>query len=344
MPANSAGILFIKGLFVNKRYQVFISSTYADLAEERQNVLKTLMKLDCFPAGMEHFPANDTEQFEFIKTIINDSDYYVLIIGARYGSLTSDGISYTEAEYNYAKEIGLPVLAFIHRDPDSLPINKSDTDAKLVRKLEKFRHEVSQGRLVDFWEKPEELPAKVTLGIVQATKMQPGTGWVRGNQISSQELLSELHDLRAENDTLKTKLDSYEESALIDKSDLADFTDLTNLRYFLIDNIHYPSFQNENELVASWELFFSAIAAHIYQGSMSFSSVQEVYENLALSQLNENERVLKSIRLFDSDVIKLQYQFIALGLLNVNVHKRWSLTDYGIKQTVKLLATKKAAK
>ncbi len=69
---------------MNKRYQVFVSSTFADLQDERSKVIQTLMEMDCIPAGMELFPAMDEEQFEFIKKIIDDCDYYLLIIGARY--------------------------------------------------------------------------------------------------------------------------------------------------------------------------------------------------------------------------------------------------------------------
>jgi hypothetical protein len=87
---------------VEKRYQVFVSSTYADLKEERQHVTQALMEMDCIPAGMELFPATDEEQWEFIKRIIDDCD--LLIIGGRYGSTTDEGISYTEKEYDYAVE------------------------------------------------------------------------------------------------------------------------------------------------------------------------------------------------------------------------------------------------
>lgn len=52
---------------MDKRYQVFISSTYTDLKDERQNVTQALMEMDCIPAGMELFPAVDEEQWEFIK-------------------------------------------------------------------------------------------------------------------------------------------------------------------------------------------------------------------------------------------------------------------------------------
>ena len=87
---------------MEKRYQVFVSSTYADLKQERQHVIQALMEMDCIPAGMELFPAADEEQWEFIKRIIDDCDYYLLIIGGRYGSTTPEGISYTEKEYDYA--------------------------------------------------------------------------------------------------------------------------------------------------------------------------------------------------------------------------------------------------
>ena len=99
---------------MNKRYQVFVSSTYADLQQERRKVIQTLMEMDCIPAGMELFPAADDEQWEFIKRVIDDCDYYVLIIGGRYGSLTSEGISYTEKEHNYAMSIGLKVLTILY--------------------------------------------------------------------------------------------------------------------------------------------------------------------------------------------------------------------------------------
>jgi hypothetical protein len=113
---------------MDKRYQVFVSSTYADLKEERQRVMQTLMEADCIPAGMELFPAADEEQFAFIKKVIDDCDYYLIIIGGRYGSTTADGISYTEKEYDYAVSLGLKVIALIHENPDLIPSGKSEKD------------------------------------------------------------------------------------------------------------------------------------------------------------------------------------------------------------------------
>ena len=89
---------------MKKLYQIFISSTLADLKEERKLVMQAVLERKSFPAGMELFPAKEKRQFEYIKQVIDDSDYYLLIIGARYGSLDEDQVSFTEKEYDYAPD------------------------------------------------------------------------------------------------------------------------------------------------------------------------------------------------------------------------------------------------
>jgi hypothetical protein len=72
---------------------VFVSSTYADLKDERRQVSETLAKAGFVPAGMELFPAADQQQLEFIQRVIDRCDYYVVMVGGRYGSLADDRIS-----------------------------------------------------------------------------------------------------------------------------------------------------------------------------------------------------------------------------------------------------------
>ena len=83
---------------MDKHFQVFISSTFADLKEERQSVLKAVLELNHMPAGMELFPASDESAWDLIKDVIEASDYYLLIVGGRYGSTDEEGLSYTEKE------------------------------------------------------------------------------------------------------------------------------------------------------------------------------------------------------------------------------------------------------
>ena len=167
---------------MDKRYQVFISSTFQDLQNARQEVSQALLRADCFPAGMELFPAADEEQFEFIKTVIDQSDYYILISAGRYGSIhPSTGLSYTEMEYDYAVEAGKPIIRLLHKDPFTELrgefIEKTD---KGRNSLKKFRKKLSERRLVAYWSTPEQLQLEATLALRDLQKKRPTMGWVRG--------------------------------------------------------------------------------------------------------------------------------------------------------------------
>lgn len=155
---------------MEKRYQVFVSSTYADLREERRKVIQALIEMDCIPAGMELFPAVDQQQWDFIRRVIDDCDYYLLIIGGRYGSMAPDGVSYTEKEYEYAIEKELPVVALLHESPDDLSVSRSDIDPAFRERLRAFRERVATGRLVRYWRTAEELPGLVAISLQKTIK------------------------------------------------------------------------------------------------------------------------------------------------------------------------------
>ena len=114
---------------MEKRYQVFVSSTFTDLKDERRAVMQALLELNCIPAGMELFPASTDDQWTLIQRVIDDCDYYLVIVGGRYGSMDAQGISYTEKEYDYAVQQGTPVMGFVHRQPDDtlFAVNPGDT-------------------------------------------------------------------------------------------------------------------------------------------------------------------------------------------------------------------------
>ena len=131
---------------MDKRYQVFVSSTYEDLREARQEVMQALLELDLIPAGMELFPAANEDQWTLIKGVIDDCDYYIVVVGGRYGSVSVNGISYTEMEYDYAISQGKPVIGFLHKDPGSLPANRSEVNSENRQKLATFRRRRSRVR------------------------------------------------------------------------------------------------------------------------------------------------------------------------------------------------------
>jgi hypothetical protein len=164
----------------DKKYQVFISSTYSDLIDERRKVLDILLMADCIPAGMEAFVATDIEQFEVIKKVIDLCDYYILIIGKRYGSVNPNtGISYTEMEYEYAKSKDIPVLVFAINDSINLPDDKQDKDQKMIESLNKFREKAMSNRLATIWKTSDELTGALAISIMRAKVEISRPGWQR---------------------------------------------------------------------------------------------------------------------------------------------------------------------
>ena len=164
------------------------------------------------PAGMELFPSANDEQFEYIKRIINESDYYVLIIGGKYGSTDAEGLSFTEKEYDYAVHMNKPILSFIHSTPENLPANKYELDSKKRKKLDAFKKKVTQNRLVKFWETSEQLASQVIVSLTDAIERYPQAGWIRnqsnlhGATETFQTFISQFSDYLSQNTKLETQI------------------------------------------------------------------------------------------------------------------------------------------
>ncbi len=199
---------------MEKKYQVFISSTYKDLIEEREKVRDVILSMYHFPIGMEMFNAADEEQWEIIRETIDSSDYYILIIGKRYGSIIPDGkpdagMSYTEKEYRYARENGIPIMAFIKRDT-AITSDKMDLEPEKIAKLKAFVSEITDTRETDWFEDANELGTKVSLALHKQMDRKKRPGWVRGDRFDLDASLSELvalskqvRELSEENNRLK---------------------------------------------------------------------------------------------------------------------------------------------
>jgi hypothetical protein len=180
------------------RYQVFVSSTYTDLASERQAAILALLQLDALPAGMELFPAANDEAWVLIKRVIDESDYYLLVVGGRYGSVDAEGLSYTEKEYDYAESRQKPVMAFLHGDPGKIPFENSEANPEAREKLNTFRERVKHAKHVKYWTSAEDLAGKIALSFSTFVRTYPAVGWVRGDAGDSPETLRKLTSAQEE--------------------------------------------------------------------------------------------------------------------------------------------------
>ena len=325
------------------RYQVFVSSTYADLKEERRRVIQTVMELDCIPAGMELFPAADEEQFEFIKRVVDDCDYYLLIIGGRYGTTTENGVSYTEQEYDYAVESGLRVIALVHEDPDSIPFGKSEQDPVLRERLRLFREKVAANRLVKFWRTADELPGLVSLSLSKTIKTYPAVGWARANKAANEDVLAEINELRKDNEQLRKALAEFKASSTPVLTDLAGLDDEVELhgRYF---SPYANSFQ-QWKVSTTWRNIFGYISAYLVQ-PYNDAAIGLVLKDALFKLSGANGR---SSSIDDQDFRTVSIQLKALGLVNLSYSRTvqggmalfWTLTLKGEKLMFETRAIRK---
>jgi len=194
------------------KYQIFISSTYEDLRQEREHVIKAILEMGHIPVGMEMFSAADDAQWNIIRHQIDQSDYYVVVIANRYGSTDGNGLSYTEKEHDYAVQQSIPAIGFILDRSAPWPSNRSDLEDIKRERLQAFKDKV-QTRLISRWTGPEDLSGKVILSLTKLMTERPRPGWVRGSDVPSAEALDELSRLSRENAALRSQVAALDEDS-----------------------------------------------------------------------------------------------------------------------------------
>ncbi len=304
---------------MEKKYQVFISSTYIDLIEERKAVTETLLSADCIPAGMEAFCAEDDEQFNVIKKVIDLCDYYILILGKRYGSINSEThLSYTEMEYDYALSRGVPILVFpidgrMGKDPDE------DEMANNLLKL--FKIKVSDKRLTSgSWKNAEELSKQVALAMPKIIARKKRPGWVRGDAVVNLEhgkdnskKIDSVLELFDNNDSDSKQKAQYVERAL-------GVEGLTVL-YYIFDSYKkkIPNIENgidvfELTIFAKWpkikELLKNAKFANDQNEKEKQAKIREYYQQ-GIDELKNIKIVdfVEDYNYIDYDYYYLDYEF-----------------------------------
>jgi hypothetical protein len=207
---------------MKKKYQVFVSSTYIDLIEERRSVGEALLSGNYIPVGMELFAAADSTQWNLIKQAIDDIDIYIVIIAGRYGS-EYRGKSYTRREYEYAIKKKKPVLAFIHSDIGSLAHDKCESSTEKQQKLNDFINYIKERKIYASWKTPDELARKVITSLLSQEKDPKliSSGWVKASTFIT---------IQGENKELKESIEKMKLTERIEiKTDNIDILYINNL-------------------------------------------------------------------------------------------------------------------
>ncbi len=322
----------------DKRYQVFLSSTFEDLEEERKEVMTALQLAGYFVAGMELFPSDDDESWEVIKRVIDQSDYYVLVVGGKYGSIGKGGKSFTEMEYEYAISQNVPLLAFPHGNPSDLPHRKTET--KHPDKLAEFRKRIDRHQR-QTWATKHDLATMVLASLSHAVNLKPRPGWVRGDLAVRLEEIRQRYDrIREERDVLLQKLsDGHPDTDLAGDDDVI----VVPLVVHFEGKDQTKSLKYTKEV--SWSVIFDAIAPQMIGWTYTNRLERLILDSIG-GDLEPGPSIAESqgAVAFDDDfVTKIRNQFVATELIMVDrtevseAHgvenlEIWKLSEKGLRK------------
>jgi hypothetical protein len=353
---------------MDKRYQVFVSSTYEDLRDERQEVMQALLELDCIPAGMELFPAANEDQWTLIKKVIDDCDYYIVVIGGRYGSLGPDGISYTQMEYEYAVSQNKPVIGFIHQDPSSISAKKTEKSPEGQIKLEEFRILVQQ-KMCKYWSNPDDLGSVVSRSLVKLIKNTPAIGWVKADLLPDKSTTEEILRLRQQIEDLQDQLLESQQALPSGIENLAQGDDVFTIKLNLIGfkpaNVSAgkitdpPSSKNfQRSFETTWNKMFSVVSPLLIDeasDNILRSAIGSFLEEDAKDRLQTLDELqgytIRRLTIDDEDFNTIKVQLLALKLITKSTKRKnrsvndksayWTLTPYGENVMMSLRAIRK---
>lgn len=342
---------------MDKRYQVFISSTFVDLVDERREVMQALLEMDCMPAGMELFPAGNEDQWTLIKGVIEQSDYYLVVLGGRYGSMTAEGISYTEKEYDYAVELGIPVMGFVIADPENVPVGKTDKNEAAAKKLDEFRAKV-QTRMTKDWKNAEDLGSKVTRGLIHLNKNNPRPGWVRGDQAMTPETRTEIAELEAKIAKLeKQELEATTSPVAKLDDSFAHGEEQVELTVIHTGRQSFRSYEEEGLLGYSWDEIFEVLGPFMLDEAsepvLRATLESHILRDILAEDSNWNKNwEYNEVAVSDKSWGSIIVQLRALRLISNGTKKRtvsdravyWKLTKAGDDYLVSLRAVPSGVK
>jgi len=319
---------------MQKKYQVFISSTYTDLIEERQEAVEAILNANHIPAGMELFKAGNLNQLQTIERWIDESDIYMLILGGRYGTLEPKSKkSYTHLEFEYALNSGKPIFALVLTNEmlkvKSLAPNVRDEDVYEIMNQEKYQefkeYVAGPNRVVSMVKNIDQIKAAVFGSINDIERFNDLKGWIREENailIQNNEILKqELKDKEDTNKRLQSRIKELEQVS-VPSLKIGQFTPQEII--YALKNKYVQLNEDEttsDEVVQEKQTFLDLLLEN------EFRLLRGIYvgseEELDLLLIKQLIPVLSSLDMIELKKMDLDFKMPLL------VMKKWTLNENG---------------
>lgn len=290
---------------MNKKLQVFVSSTYTDLIEERQAAVQAILDAGHIPAGMELFKAGNESQLKTIYKWIDESDVYMLILGGRYGSIEEkSGKSYTQLEYEYAISKNIPVFAlvlsesFLTQKITSLKL--SDVmEQKASNEYQAFKLFV-MSKIIREVDDCKDIIIQVHATLNEFMREYDLPGWVRNhNENDILQLSKDNNALIRENASLNKQIQKLQEQLKAKSNEqFGNFTfdELVNIfknKNFDLPEEYFPEYDGSLNAFDFFRIHFNAFATGVSNMRGNTPRTKYLYFNIAPYYISFNflERV-----------------------------------------------------
>ena len=312
---------------------------------------QVLPSLGCLPCGLELNPAS-VGAWAAIKKLIDESDYYVLLVGSRYGTLSPSGVSFTHMEYVYAATKQKPILVLLHDAPETRPVELQESTPEGKLKFRDFRQLLQRG-LTAGWNDERSLELSIRQHLPQLIASRPMPGWVKANQVSNPQLEKENQALKERLAQLEQERDDWLGKSDSSLGQLAQGQDLFELSYrckaYAAGNCEDVSVRSQ----LPWNAIFLSFAPYLSQSQhedFMAAKVAERVQEVALRDVQQSRpktHAVTDISLAPLCFNTIKVQFRTLGLVRRvprpdDARAWWQLTVAGERLMTTLMAVRKS--
>jgi hypothetical protein len=335
----------------DKKYQVFVSSTFTDLQDARQELMLSLLSMGMIPTGMELYPTEQNNQWSMIQQVINECDYYVVLLGGRYGTLSPIGLSYTHREYVYAATKKKPVIALLHDHPELLAADRRETTREGEVRFRDFRKLLQdKAAIFRYWSSPQDLADVVRKAMPMLVRQNPAQGWVRAGQVADLSQIREVQDLKKRIEDLEKEKHELTAGWRPPLETLARGNDVVGLQYSCNAYIKGDCKVTMAETRLTWDEVFAAVGPQMMNEVPEAVMREALEEAIAARALSDVQTVMpkahavRNIVLSTSSFNQVKIQLRALGLIRKSTAREstgqtwWQLTPHGDQTMTQVLA------
>jgi len=147
---------------------VFLGSTFVDLERHRALIRDAITRLEQNSKAMEFFGALPETPKEECLRLVRSANLYVGVFGMRYGHIDeASGKSLTQLEYEEAHAIRLPSLIYVMDENAHAVLPKYVDTGVSADNLQRFKQQLKDRHVVNFFSSPEDLASRVTQDLVR---------------------------------------------------------------------------------------------------------------------------------------------------------------------------------